>query len=166
MKDINLCTPNGTFETATNGSNANRELYAENILWDNFRTGEKFYFESGIFLTVHSALPECVNLACDEITVWPEIAGLVQRISWATHLVERSYTNFDVFNRALTALTIEEIALYKKHVLGIDVYKDKAKVFFRHFFGFGVGCTEIILIGEIPVSQRFLTLIEQTDPIK
>jgi hypothetical protein len=156
MEKINLCTPNGTFETA-NGSN--RELYAENILWDNFRTGEKFYFESGTFLTVHSALSECVNLACDEITVWPEIVGLVQRISWATHLVERSSnTNFDFFNRALTALTIEEIALYKKHVLGINVYKDKAKVLFRHFFGFGVGCTEIILIGEIPASQRFLTL--------
>ena len=44
-KDINLCTPNGTFETATNGANANRELYGENILWDNFRTGEKFYFD-------------------------------------------------------------------------------------------------------------------------
>lgn len=160
-KDINLCTPNGTFETATNGANANRELYGENILWDNFRTGEKtgekFYFESGVCLTVHSVLPECVNLACDEITVWPEIVSLVQRIFWATHLVERSPNiNFDVFNRALTALTIEEIALYKKHVLGIDVYKDKAKVFFRHFFGFGR--TEIILIGEIPASQRFLTL--------
>jgi hypothetical protein len=154
MKNINLCTPNGTFETATNGANANRELYGENILWDNFRTGEKFYFGSGVFLTVHSVLPECVNLACDELTVWPEIAGLVHRISWSTHLVERSpNTNFDVFNRALTALTIEEIALYKKHVLGIDVYKDKAKVFFRHFFGFGH--TEIILMGEIPTSEIF-----------
>jgi hypothetical protein len=156
IKTIKICTPNGTFETATNGAASNRELYGK-ILWNNFRTGEKFYFESGTFLTVHSVLPG-VNLACDEITVWPEIIKLVQCISWATPVERSLNTNFGVFNHALTALTIEEIALYKKHVLGIDVYKDKAKVFFRHFFGFGVGCTEIILIGEIPASQSFLTI--------
>jgi len=156
-KGINLCTPNGTFETATNGANANRELYAENILWDNFRTGEKFYFESGVCLTVHSVLPECVNLACDELTVWPEIIGLVQRISWATCPIYQSsvvrQTGFDFFNRILTVLTAEEIALYKKYVLGVHVYTHKTTVFFRHFFGFGY--TEIILMGEIPTSEIF-----------
>ena len=157
-KDINLCTPNGTFETATNGANANRELYGENILWDNFRTGEKFYFESGTFLTVHSVLPECVNLACDEITVWPEIIGLVRRIYWVTVSFEHSSnTGFDFFSRILIVLTAEEIALYKKYVLGVHVYTHKTTVFFRHFFGFGFGHTEIILMGEIPASQRFLT---------